>query len=113
MICIFGVRKSVVDKNGLSEVADKNYNGRYSDLTVAHPADIMEQHEPGMEEDEDGQSEINTAESNEQSIFISERVWLEEDHTMHPWETLAARHMFGYKLMDSQEGSISVDMIEE
>lgn len=113
LICTFGVRKSIVDKNSLIKVADEDYIEQHNNITAGRPGDIMDQHYLEDEAAEDVNPQFYMSLGGQYLLFNQEQIYLEEDYTMHPCETLTARQTLGYQMMGVQEGGITAKMEEE
>ncbi|KAG9565630.1 hypothetical protein KCU71_g5201, partial [Aureobasidium melanogenum] len=138
LICTFGPRKSIIDKESFRTITDGDYtqehynqehynqehynqeyyNQEHNDVTVAHATDILEQQQVEVGEVEVGEPEVGMpmmvmGNDGEYIRFSQEGLRVEEEHTMHPWEILAARNSLAYDLQDLQYGSTNVEMDED
>ncbi|KAG9663695.1 hypothetical protein KCU64_g1161, partial [Aureobasidium melanogenum] len=137
LICTFGPRKSIIDKESfrtitdgdytqehynqehyLRQITDENYSQEHNDVTVAHATDILEQQQVEVGEVEVGEPEVGMpmmvmGNDGEYIRFSQEGLRVEEEHTMHPWEILAARNSLAYDLQDLQHGNTNVEMDED
>lgn len=113
LICTFGARKSIVDKNSLSKVVDEDYNKQHNDITTAGPPVIMDQRFIDDDAAEDVKPQVYMSLGGQYLLFNQGQLYVEEDDTMHPWETLNARQALAYKLMGVQEQEVAVKREEE
>ncbi|KAG9697952.1 hypothetical protein KCU95_g3137, partial [Aureobasidium melanogenum] len=171
LICTFGARKSIIDKESFRTITDEDYtqahnlgqiaDGNYytqeqylrqitaenynqehynqehynqelnlrqitdrdciqehNDVTVANPTDILEQQQMEVGEVEVGEPQVGMpmmvlGNDGEYIRFSQEDLRVPEEHTMHPWEILAARNSLVYDLQGLQYEIPNVEMDEE
>ncbi|KAG9603744.1 hypothetical protein KCU77_g1624, partial [Aureobasidium melanogenum] len=132
LMCTFGARKSIIDKKSLRTITDEDYtqehnlrqitDGDYirehNDVTVAYPTDILEQQQVEVGEVEVGEPEVGMpmmvmGNDGEYIRFSQEDLRVQDEHTMHPWEILAARNSLVYDLQGLQYEIPNVEMDEE
>ncbi|KAG9594285.1 hypothetical protein KCU77_g4793, partial [Aureobasidium melanogenum] len=99
----------------LRQITDENYSQEHNDVTVTHATDILEQQQVEVGEVEVGEPEVGMpmmvmGNDGEYIRFSQEDLRVEEEHTMHPWEILAARNSLAYDLQNLQYGSTNVEM---
>ncbi|KAG9722887.1 hypothetical protein KCU73_g13856, partial [Aureobasidium melanogenum] len=105
-------------EHNLRQITDGNYIQEHNDVTVAYPTDILEQQQVEIGEVEVGEPKVGTpmmvmGNDGEYIRFSQEDLCVQDEHTMDPWEVLAARNSLVYDLQGLQYEMPNVEMDEE
>ncbi|KAK6001300.1 hypothetical protein QM012_002631 [Aureobasidium pullulans] len=129
--CTFGALKSIIDKNDFIKTKATDHGQERAHVTTAQNADTMEQRYPRVEgvkqvvqvkevqevkkveEFEDVEPRFDSAQERGYLLFPQKQAFFQQDYTMHPWETLTARHVLGYSVLRVKEETTNMEADEE
>ncbi|KAG9671540.1 hypothetical protein KCU99_g4762, partial [Aureobasidium melanogenum] len=108
-------------EHDLRQITDGDHGDHiqeHNDVTVANPTDILEQQQVEVGEVEVGEPKVGTpmmvmGNDGEYIRFSQEDLRVQDEHTMDPWEVLAARNSLVYDLQGLQYEMPNVEMDEE
>ncbi|KAG9527715.1 hypothetical protein KCU93_g4881, partial [Aureobasidium melanogenum] len=108
-------------EHDLRQITDGDHGDHiqeHNDVTVANPTDILEQQQVEIGEVEVGEPKVGTpmmvmGNDGEYIRFSQEDLRIQDEHTMDPWEILAARNSLAYDLQGLQYEIPNVEMDEE
>ncbi|KAH0143151.1 hypothetical protein KCU67_g13702, partial [Aureobasidium melanogenum] len=114
-------REHYNQEHDLRQITDGDHGDHiqeHNDVTVANPTAILEQQQVEIGEVEVGEPKVGTpmmvmGNDGEYIRFSQEDLRVQDEHTMNPWEVLAARNSLAYDLQGLQYEMPNVEMDEE